>query len=251
MTISACINIYNDNNALPGWLENVSSWADEIFCIHAGPNGKASTDGTMETLEKWGIKPVMADVFTGFGNIRTRLVKECKSDWAFIMDADERFYPVIPIFDVEGTESFPSMKNPNVRATIAEPAFNQMERLREVMRQCTSEHGAIKMIRRHWFGFDMKRPTQNWNQIPDWQMRFLQRKANVGFDSSVKIHERCIDLSSDREPITIASNPRYGPFVEHQWTTFKGMEPEQRLEDIAIYDALHAGVSKEMWAGQV
>ncbi len=93
-SIACCINVYQDVIALRGCLENASSFFDNIFVIHSGPNGAFSTDGTIELLEKFGIKPVFASINDGFGVIRSRLIHECGCEWGFILDCDERYYPI-------------------------------------------------------------------------------------------------------------------------------------------------------------
>ena len=76
-SIALCINVYQDAKALRGCLESGSMFFDNIFVIHAGPGGRYSTDGTIEVLEDFGIKPVFDDIERGFGKIRTRLIHDC------------------------------------------------------------------------------------------------------------------------------------------------------------------------------
>lgn len=251
MTIGMACNFYREPNAIHGLIEESSKFFDDMVFISAPPEGAKPDDETISILEKWDCRIVHTKINDGFGAARNLCVKSSKADWVMVLDADERFFHTTPIFIPHGTESFPGTKNPDVKATIEVPAFNQGEYLRQLIRErTTNEFGAIKMMRRHWFDFTMKRPTQNWKLIPDWQFRLINRHSTSGFDTKVKMHERCIDLASDSEPMHTSGNEFHGPFFDHFWCVFKPMEPEQRKEDIEIYDMLHSGVSKDMWAGQ-
>src|SRR4051812_21836492 len=111
MGIAAAYNVFNDAAALRGSLEAAQGFFDNIYVIHSGPGGARSTDGTLELLEEFGIKPVFADMNDGFGVIRTRLIRECGEEWAFLLDADERFFPSLPVVRCGGSERYPA--NPN------------------------------------------------------------------------------------------------------------------------------------------
>lgn len=246
MTIGLSSNVYNDALALPGLLENASSWANDIVIIHAGPNGKASTDGTMEILEKWGVRTVMSKIDDGFGAVRTQCIRESRTDFVMILDADERFHPLAPALTCDGTEGYPHVQKPNLRVE-SHGIFDQSHLLRELM-----GHGkeAIRMCRRHWFDFSWKKPCQNWCSIPDWQMRLVRRFDNIGFDPATKMHEHLINIDT-KEEVQFAScwqgNPQ-GLHIDHYHCFFKPKEPEQRKEDLDIYEALHTGSTADMWS---
>lgn len=246
-SIACCFNIYNDNDALPGMLENASSFFDEIFCIHASPGGKPSTDGTMETLQKWGIKPVMADISVGFGVIRTNLIHGCKCDWAFIMDADERFLPVTPVMRCDGDEQYPANPNPNLKVTVEFAHYNQGAALRAMLDDAEGMN-ALVMRRRHWMDFSWKRPAQNFSVHADWQCRCIRNVKHVGYDPNVKLHERIIDFSTGGEPAMLRQglNPRtisYDHFHNH----FKPMNGIKNAEDLETYRALDQAGTENMW----
>lgn len=47
-TIGLVANVYNEINALPGWLETHLPFFDDVRVLHAGPQGEYSYDGTIE-----------------------------------------------------------------------------------------------------------------------------------------------------------------------------------------------------------
>lgn len=246
-SITAFCNIYNDALALPGWLENVTQWADEVRVLHSGPNGKASNDGTMEVLERWGIKPVMSRIDDGFGVVRTQCIRESRTDWVAILDTDERFYSLVPILTCEGEEGYPQHLHPNLTVIRQDPEmFNQGSLLR-----CLMGHDvmAIRASRRHWFDYTWKRPCQNWCRIPDWQLRIVRNDPRVSYDAITKMHEKCVDSATGECPkyaTECEGDPR-GIFIDHFHCFWKPQEPEQRREDIDIYNALDSNSTAEMW----
>lgn len=248
-SICVSINVFNDNLALPGCLENAASWADDIFVIHAGPGGKHSNDGTIETLEKWGVRTVFADILEGFGVIRTRLVHECGCDFCWISDADERFYANTAVLHCHGTDQFPHQMNPQNTVSVHDPCYAQGKMLRSVIEMAGDEnYDAVRTCRRAWMDFSMKRPAQSWHQVPDWQLRCLRNKPYIGYDPNVKIHESVKDFRTGGEPKQFKSDDTSrGLYHDHFSIFFKWLEPAQNTEDAEIYDQLEAGASERMW----
>lgn len=240
-SIACCGNIYNEANALPGWLEMAAGFFDEIVLVHAGPGGKASNDGTMEILERWGIKPIMSRIDDGFGVVRTQCIRECKTDFVAILDMDERFHPLIPIMTCDGHEAYPGTPHPNLTVNCQQPEmFNQGSLLRTLMgHDCM----AVRATRRHWFDYSWKRPCQNWCQIPDWQLRIVRNHERIYYTPGIRMHEQLLDRQTNDTPkfaTERAGDPR-GIFIDHYHCFWKAQEPEQREQDIAIYDALDQG----------
>lgn len=240
MTISAAFNIYNDALALPGLLENVAGFFDDVFCIHAGPGGKPSTDGTIEILERWGVRVIWGKIDEGFGAVRTQLIREAKTDWVWIFDTDERFHPLAPVLRCEGDQAYPLTQEPNLRVVRQDGVFDQGSLLR-----CLMGHDvlAIRACRRHWFDYTWKRPCQNWMNTPDWQLRIVKKHGDVSFLTDHRMHEKLRNVHTQEEPRYASEqqgDPR-GLHVDHYHCFWKAQEPEQRKEDIAIYDALHKG----------
>ena len=93
-SIGLVANVYQEANALPGWLETHLPFFDDVRVLHTGPQGAYSTDGTIELLEKWNIPVHFGAIDEGFGIIRTKAVRSSPCDWVMVLDADERFYPV-------------------------------------------------------------------------------------------------------------------------------------------------------------
>lgn len=258
VTIGLVANIYNEANALPGWLETHLPYFDDVRITHAGPRGHCSTDGTMELLEKWAIPCVLDSIDDGFGAVRTRTINRSPCDYVMLLDADERFYHTHRIMTCTGVSTPPSEVDAilqtydfrdlkamhsnweNVGRLGAQlrvdhgETYNQGAALREALE--TYQPDAIMTVRRHWHDFSFRRPTQNWHEVPDWQMRLVKRDPSIYYDANVRMHETLVGANN-----VLRADPTRGPFYDHFHFTFKKMEPEQRARDVAIYDAIHEG----------
>lgn len=256
-TLGLVANIYNECNALPGWLEMAHSFFDHVSVYHAGPGCVDSDDGTMELLAKWKVPVHRGAIDQGFGIVRTAAIRSSPCDYVMLLDADERFHQFAPVVQCSGESTPPDEVNQilqqydfrgdaapsnfenlhklgaDLRTTVGE-IYNQGAWLRDII-----EHGAldgVATIRRHWHDFSWKRPTQNWHQIPDYQLRLVRNHPSICFDANTKMHERLIGAENVYRP-----NQTHGPFMDHYHIAFKRMEPAQRRQDLAIYDALHQG----------
>lgn len=240
-SIGIALNVFEEHNSLPGALECASRFFDDVLVIHAGPGGKYSTDGTIEILEKWGVRTIFDKIDDGFGVIRTRLIRESKTDWVWISDSDERFLPYTPAYSVHGTGSYPADPVPDLHVGICESVYNQGQLLRDKLKNECKNADALRVVRRHWMSLNMSRPCQNWYIVEDWQLRCVRNRPHIMYDTNVRMHERCLSKLTGRDPVYGTANTRIGPFVEHFHVPFKLMEPAQRQHDIRIYDALCQG----------
>lgn len=228
-SLGLATNIYNDANALPGLLELASGYFDDIVFLHAGPQGAYSTDGTIEIIEKWGCRIVYGSIDEGFGVVRTRAIHLPSTEWVAILDTDERFYPLAPVLRCDA----------NLNVVMDGEPYNQGAWLRSLLNWPNID--AICTIRRHWHDFTWKRPTQNWHAIPDYQLRIVRNIPEVHYASQTRMHEHCIDSRTGQNPRYRKPEFPHGPFHDHFHLHYKAMEPEQRLHDIQIYDAIHEG----------
>lgn len=258
VTLGLVANIFNEVNALPGWLETHLPFFDDVRVTHAGPQGKYSDDGTIELLEKWRVPIDFDSIDDGFGAVRTRAIHRSPCDYVILLDADERFYQVhrtmvctgesTPQSEVDAvlqTYDFRDLKamhsnwenvgklGAKLQVDIVDP-YDQGARLREVLNNYKPD--AVIAIRRHWHDFSFRRPTQNWHEIPDWQLRILRNDPGIGYDPAVRVHEHLMGAWN-----TFRADPTRGPFMDHFHFTFKHMEPEQRAHDVRIYDSIHRG----------
>jgi glycosyltransferase involved in cell wall biosynthesis len=81
--ISAYIITYNEAEKIEAAVSSVL-WADEIVVVDS-----FSVDRTREIATALGARVV--DVpFNGFGELRNRAIENCRHDWIFSLDADER-----------------------------------------------------------------------------------------------------------------------------------------------------------------
>ena len=86
--ISAYILAFNEAEKIADAVSSVL-WADEIVVADSG-----STDGTAEIAESLGARVVQLP-FHGFGDLRNRAIAECRHEWIFSLDSDERCTPEI------------------------------------------------------------------------------------------------------------------------------------------------------------
>lgn len=248
MSIGLVFNVYQDAAALRGMLEASLPFFDDAFAIHAGPNNKRSTDGTIELLEEFGIRHRFADVMLGFGVIRTRLIHESKCDWSFIMDADERFYPEVSLMEVSGTDKYPYSMDPQCPCKIT-GRHHQGNDLRSRLSGASSDVYAFRMCRRHWMNApgEVPRPAQNWKEIPDWQLRCVRNDPKVFFLPERKMHEHLKFSPTWEEPRWISGDQEKGSFYDHFHVHFKTIQPEKNAEDMATYKAMDENLTKGMW----
>jgi glycosyltransferase involved in cell wall biosynthesis len=81
--ISAYILAYNEAEKIAAAISSVL-WADEIVVADSG-----STDRTVEIAASLGARVVQIP-FQGFGDLRNQAVAECRHEWIFSLDSDER-----------------------------------------------------------------------------------------------------------------------------------------------------------------
>lgn len=255
-TLGLVANVYQEANAIPGWLETHTPYFDDVRVIHAGPGGAYSTDGTIEILEKWKIPVGFCAIDDGFGVVRTQAIHMSPCDYVMLLDADERFYQLNRQMTVDGEATpqedvdrilnsydFHGSKYPdwgmiaglgaNLKVDIG-PPYDQMANLRGIIE--TKRPDAVCSIRRHWHDLGFRRPTQNWLLDPDWQARIVRNSPDIYFDPATRMHERIMGLQSVHHGGMVQ-----GPFFEHFHFAFKRMEEDQRRHDVEIYDAIHKG----------
>lgn len=254
-TIGLVANVYNEANALPGWLETHLPFFDDVRVLHTGPQGEYSTDGTIEILERWGVPHEFGSIDHGFGEVRSRLLRMCPCDYVMILDADERFYPIHRLMACMGDQT-PQLEADKILSGYdfrggKTPDWDDLARLGadlKVSKGFVYDQGlylrnmlearpdAVCTVRRHWHNLWMTRPTQNWQIEPDWQMRIVRTDPNIHFESGTKMHERLVGT----EKVSRADMME-GPFFDHFHFHFKRLEQDQRAHDVAVYDAIHEG----------
>ena len=257
ITIGLVANVYQEVNALPGWLETHVPFFDDVRVLHSGPGGKRSTDGTIELLESWNIPVEFTDIQEGFGVVRTKALRMSPCDYVMLLDADERFYSNCKIINVygEGTSQdqvdkilssyhYRKGNKPDwdVISTLGKDLktsygdyFNQGDLLHYMLKvgNSSGKLDALVAVRRHWHDIKMTKPCQDWRFIPDWQMRIVRNDPSIYFDPSVKMHEKIVGVHN-----VDYGNVSSGPFFDHMHFFFKRMEEDQRAEDLTIYDSI-------------
>lgn len=257
-SIGLVANIYNECNALPGWLETHLPYFDDVRVLHTGPRGELSNDGTIEILEKWRVPYLVGSIDDGFGVTRTRAIRSSPCDYVMLLDADERFYPVHRVLSCSGMAtphsevdeilrtygSTPEWDNiarlgANLKVTFGE-VYNQGEWLRRILLEGT--YDAVASIRRHWHDPLMLRPTQDWHADPDWQLRIVRNSEDIYFAPITRMHERLAGASN-----VFHAEMQRGPFFDHFHFHFKRMEQRQRNHDVAIYNSINDGHKPPTW----
>lgn len=246
VSIAACCNVYQDASALRGMLETASSYFDNIFIIHSGPNGAYSTDGTIELCEEFGIKPIFDDISKGYGVIRSRLIHECGCAWAFILDCDERFHPLIPVLKCDGDEEWNPAKGfdrfMDLHVTDTGEVSNQGKMLKIVIQN--EQWMGIRTIRRHWMDFSMKHPSQNWIKNKDFQLRIVRNDPNISYETNRKMHEHLKDSRTGQDPVHATGDEYTGFFHDHYHLAFRGPKIHRGKKEFneLNYDRLNRGM---------
>ena len=104
--ISAYILAFNEAEKIADAVSSVL-WADEIVVADSG-----STDRTAAIAQSLGARVVQLP-FDGFGDLRNRAIAECRHEWIFSLDSDERctaalLLDVDPVGLVRGRKGGPS-----------------------------------------------------------------------------------------------------------------------------------------------
>ncbi|MCK4633171.1 MAG: glycosyltransferase family 2 protein, partial [candidate division Zixibacteria bacterium] len=84
-SISACMMVKNEEELLPGSLESIRNWVDEIVVVDTG-----STDRTVEIAESYGARVYHQPWANDFSLHRNYSTSLATGDWILIIDADER-----------------------------------------------------------------------------------------------------------------------------------------------------------------
>ncbi len=83
--VSACLIVKNEQELLPGCLESIRDWVDEIIVVDTG-----STDDTVAIAESFGARVFHQEWENDFSKHRNYSIDQATGDWIFIIDADER-----------------------------------------------------------------------------------------------------------------------------------------------------------------
>lgn len=239
VSISMCCNVYNDAPALRGLLEASAPYFDNLFVVHSGPGGVYSTDGTIELCEQFGATIVFDDMQRGFGKIRTRLIHDCGCAFAFILDADERFFPSMPVMHCEGTDRYPSQQQPNLSSFKKSQTCDQGRWLKEAIK--TPGCNAVRTIRRHWFDFQMTKPAENWLLIKDYQLRIVRNDPHIGYIGDRVMHELLRDSRTGQDPTYISGDDYMGPYHDHFHLFYRRTRPGYKEANEANYSRLERG----------
>lgn len=248
MTISAVCHFHAERFALPDFIKDAEKTFDKIVLVSSPPDGVKPDEETIEIAKKSGHKLIFDTISQGFGRLRTRCISYGGGDFTFILDADECIFAQVPHLACAGTGKFPETRTPNLTVTVG-AMFDQKAHLRHQLETMGPDELALCVSRRHWFTKpgDWTRPCQNWNQEPDWQLRCLRNSQWICYDPFVPMHEKLLNVRTWGEPKFKRADLDRGIFIDHFAHYYREQEPEQNSEDIAIYEQLQPGCTKDMW----
>ncbi len=86
-TVSACMIVKNEEELLPGCLDSIRDWVDEIIVVDTG-----STDRTVEIANSYRAKIFHQPWEGDFSKHRNFSLEPATCDWIFVIDADERIH---------------------------------------------------------------------------------------------------------------------------------------------------------------
>lgn len=250
--VGTVCHFHNERHALGPFIEAAEKMFDEIVLV-SSPMGSTPPDPeTIKIAEASGHKLIYDTLSQGFGALRTRCIAYSSCDWVAILDADERVWPTAPELGVTGTEKFPQTLEPKLMVINDGHHTDQYDNLRKLCNRADAEDAlAICLSRRHWFGApgEWVRPCQNWHEgvgEPDWQLRLVKNSPWLCYDPTVKMHETLKDTRTWADPRFIRVTDG-SLFIDHYAHHYRAMEPAQNTEDIATYEALAPGCTKDMW----
>lgn len=246
-SLALACNFYNDAPAMRGLLELGARCFDNLYFMNTGPGGALSTDGSIELATSFGATVAFGDLDEGFGRIRTRLIHECGCTFCVILDADERIWPQLYVLECEGTEAYPAIAQPNLIVKVRSDVIDQMGHLRNLIQNPATM--AIRSTRRHWFGFDMKRPTQNWygpHGNKDHQLRIVRNVPEIGYEPDRRMHERLIDARTGKDPAFVPQDEHGGIFIDHYHMFYRRTQPGHKEWNESQYARLSRGEKMQL-----
>lgn len=278
-TLGLVANVYQEANALPGWLEAHLPYFDDMRVLHAGPQGAHSDDGTLEILEQHRIPVEFCAIDDGFGVVRTKAVRMSPCDWVMLLDADERFHATLPVLTCAGESTPPEIVD-SLLYDYGNPNYdNDGPRDRQVIQDydksidfdsCPSNFenmrllGAKLLVTESLFDkFNHVRMLRTIIENDDIDaVKTIRRHwHDLGFgrptqnwhtdpDYQIRIVRNNGKVGWDEtrmhERLVGANNiyqPNHtnGPFFDHYHLYYKEMEAAQRQHDIRIYCAIAEG----------
>lgn len=249
-SIGLVTNFHAEKFALPGLLKSAMAFFDDMVFISSPPAGTPHCEESCQLVRDAGCRLVFSSVDRGFGVLRTRCIRESKADWVMILDADERFWVESPKLSCSGTEAYPKHLEPNLQITNS-GVVQQGLMLRSFIEEHHSTADAILMDRRHWFqdpeSSEPWRPCQNWQLIPDHQLRLVKNTPFMFYDPNERMHEKLLDSRTWSQPKFAKLS---GVFIDHYTCHFKPMDPAKNKRDMDTYRKLDEAGTKDMWLNE-
>lgn len=162
MSIALCCNFLNEVVNVRAVFNCVADIVDEIIVVDTG-----STDGTQELARKLGARVYQINGVPGYGEMRTLTVHLAKSEWALILDGDER------------------MDKPDIY------------KLKELSKT-KMDYDLISLPRQHYRAWDRSIcENPDIKLYADWQCRFVKVKPSIYWVR--KVHEQIRGIAVGKE----------------------------------------------------
>ena len=251
MSLGLSCNFYREPNALPGFLAMATSgFFDDVVMISSPPSDAKPDEESIALVEKAGVRLVHTTIDAGYGVVRTRCIRESQAEWVMILDCDERFYTKTDLLGCDGDEGYPHVKEPKLEVYIQQKNFDQGKLLKDHLENTSKDNMAFRFSRRHWFGEPGKllKPCQNWELIPDWQLRLVRNSPFIFFCPERKMHEHLKDSRTWSEPAWGTGEGTTIPYVDHHHCWFKTADPEGRKMAVETYKKLDEPATTSMWS---
>jgi glycosyltransferase involved in cell wall biosynthesis len=153
-------NFLNEVDQVEAWVENFRPIADGGMLVVDG----GSTDGTIELLEKLGVKVIVSNIIQkeGYGparnNLRFLATNHFDAEWVAYFDADERINP------------------------------SEYHRFRFIKDYLIAEYDVIAFPRIDWYDLEKTKAAKDWHVDPDWQARMTLLKSPLNYIR--RLHEQ-------------------------------------------------------------
>lgn len=144
MSISLCCNFFDETTNVRAVFNCVADIVDEIVVVDTG-----STDGTQELCRKLGARVYQINGVPGYGQMRTLTLHLARTDWALILDGDERM-------DKQDVYKLKTLS------------------------QTKMDHDLIMLPRQHYRAWDRSIcENPDIKVYADWQPRFIRVKTSI------------------------------------------------------------------------
>lgn len=203
MSLSLCMIVKNEENALPKCLGSVKNVVDEIIVLDTG-----STDNTVQVAQQFGAKVYHFAWCNNFSVARNEALKYVTCDWVLVLDADETLAPEIA---------------PHIQAAIQNSDYLLINLVRQEVGATQSPYSMVSRLFRRHPNIYFNRPyhaiiddsvTAILNQESHWQIAYLPDVAilHYGYQKAVINQQNKYAKAATAMEVFFTANPQ-DPYV--------------------------------------